>query len=126
MFGVVLVEKRREEDMLRNFIYLFIIILLIILYQIISNFHFLHYIMYLSEYFLDFFHLRLIEKRSAIKRPKVLRVLRVDRQILRVDRPVLRVDKRVLRVEKRVLRVLRSGQVSTMSDKRSFGTLFFL
>ena len=33
MFGAVLVEKRREEDMSRNLIYLFIIILLIILYQ---------------------------------------------------------------------------------------------
>ena len=57
VFGVVLVESRREEDMLKNLIYLFIIILLIILYQM----HFLHFIMYLSEYFLDFFHLRLIE-----------------------------------------------------------------
>ena len=58
MFGVVLVKKRRQEDMLRNLIYLFIIILLIILYQM----HFSHFIMYLSEYFLDFFHLRVIEK----------------------------------------------------------------
>ena len=58
VFGLVLVEKRREEDMLRNLIHLFIIILLIILHQM----YFLHFIMYLSEYLLDFFHLMLIEK----------------------------------------------------------------
>ena len=58
VFRVVLVENRREEDMLSNLIYLFIVTLLIILYQM----HSLHFIMHFSEYFLDFFHLRLIEK----------------------------------------------------------------
>ena len=38
-FGVVLVEKRREEDMLRNLIYSFIIILLILLHQMHFTFH---------------------------------------------------------------------------------------
>ena len=47
--------------MLRNLIYLFIIILLIILYQM----HFLHFIMYFSKYFLGFFHLRVSEKISS-------------------------------------------------------------
>ena len=61
MFGVVLLEKKREEDMLGNLIYLFIIILLIILYQM----HFLHFIMCFSKYFLDFFHLRVKEKISS-------------------------------------------------------------
>ena len=61
VFGVVLPEKKREEDMLRNLIYLFIIILLIILYQM----HFLHFIMYFSKYFLGFFHLRVSEKISS-------------------------------------------------------------
>ena len=63
---MVLVEKEREEDMLRKGkrrryvkkFNLFIIIIFIILHQM----HFVHFTMYLSEYFLDFFHFRLIEK----------------------------------------------------------------
>ena len=51
-------------------------------------------------------------KKSVIKRPTILRVLRVDRQILRVDRRVIRMDRRmgrrILRVDRRMgRRVLR-------------------